>query len=93
MREITYEELKSLPKDSYQLIDIRDEGLILYGMIPGAAHISLEELEEGAEEKIASIAADKTLIFYCEIGRKSREIDDLPCLAGRHCAAYFRFHR
>ena len=85
MEEISIEKLRELPKDSYQLIDIRDEGLILYGMIPGAAHISLEELEEGAEEKIASIAADKTLIFYCEIGRKSREIDDLPFLAGRHC--------
>ncbi len=85
MEEISIEKLHELPKDSYELIDIRDDGLILYGMIPGAVHISLEELEEGSGDRIAAIPADKTLIFYCEIGRKSREIDELPCLKGRHC--------
>ena len=85
MKEITYKELKTLPEDSYVLIDIRDEGLTSYGMIPGAVHINLEELEEGSGDRIAAIPADKTLIFYCEIGRKSREIDELPCLKGRHC--------
>ena len=32
MKEITYAELKKLPKDSYSLIDIRDEGLTVYGI-------------------------------------------------------------
>ncbi|WP_026659036.1 rhodanese-like domain-containing protein [Butyrivibrio sp. AC2005] len=45
MKEITYEELLKMPKDSFELVDIRDEGLVLYGMIPGAVNISLEELE------------------------------------------------
>ena len=84
MKEITYEELKTLPKDSNVLIDIRDEGLTLYGMIPGAIRVDLEELEESKE--LAAIPKEKKLIFYCEVGRASRELDDtIGCLEGRDC--------
>ena len=84
MKEITYEQLKSLAEDTYVLIDIRDEGLTAYGMIPGAIHIYNEDLENSRE--LADIPKDKKLIFYCEIGRKSREIDDtLEYLEGRDC--------
>ena len=84
MKEITYDELKALPKDSYELIDIRDEGLTTYGMIPGAVHIFIDELENSG--KLADIPLEKKLIFYCEIGRRSMEIDDtLECFEGRDC--------
>ncbi len=84
MKEITYEQLKSLAEDTYVLIDIRDEGLTAYGMIPGAIHIYNEDLENSRE--LADIPKNKKLIFYCEIGRKSREIDDtLEYLEGRDC--------
>ena len=84
MKEITYEQLKSLAEDTYVLIDIRDEGLTAYGMIPGAIHIYNEDLENSRE--LADSPKDKKLIFYCEIGRKSREIDDtLEYLEGRDC--------
>lgn len=84
MKEITYDEFRSLPESSYVLIDIRDEGLTSYGMIPGAVNIFIDDLE--GSEKLAGIAEDKKLIFYCEIGRRSREIDDtVPCLEGRDC--------
>lgn len=84
MKEITYDELMRLPKESYELIDIRDEGLISYGMIPGARHIYIEELESSTE--LQTITNDKKLIFYCEIGQRSREIDDtLDFLSGRDC--------
>ena len=84
MKEITYDELMKLPKYSYELIDIRDEGLIAYGMIPGAIHIFIDDLE--SSEKLANIAREKKLIFYCEIGRRSREIDDtIECFEGRDC--------
>ena len=85
MNEISIEELRRMPKDSYQLIDIRDEGLTLYGMIPGAINIPLDELESENCAEIEAIPKDKVLIFYCQIGRKSREIDDLTCLSGRNC--------
>ena len=45
MKEITYDELKRLPKDSYELIDVRDEGLVAYGMIPGAINFYVEDLK------------------------------------------------
>lgn len=84
MKEITYDELSELPKDTYELIDIRDEGLTAYGMIPGAVHIYVEELDSSTA--LAEIPRDKKLVFYCEIGRISREIDDtLDYLEGRDC--------
>lgn len=84
MKEITYDELKALPEGSYVLIDIRDEGLTSYGMMHGAINIEFDSLENN--EKIAAIPADKKLIFYCEIGRKSRDIDDTrEYLEGRDC--------
>ena len=35
MKEISIEQLQKWNKDSYELIDIRDDGLTSYGMIPG----------------------------------------------------------
>ena len=39
MKEITYKELLKLPRDSYTLVDTRDEGSTQYGTIPGSLHI------------------------------------------------------
>ena len=84
MKEITYDELRELPKDTYELIDIRDDGLTAYGMIPGAVRIYVEDLESSAT--LADIPRNKKLVFYCQIGRMSREIDDtLDYLEGRDC--------
>ena len=74
MKEITSDELISLPKGSYELIDIRDDGLTAYGMIPGARHIYVDDLENNPE--LRSVSTEKKLVFYCEIGRRSSEIDD-----------------
>ena len=84
MKEITYDELRELKKDSYVLVDIRDEGLVSYGMIRGAINVYLEDIDESKE--LMAIPKDKKLIFYCEIGRMSREIDDTTeCLKDRDC--------
>ena len=85
MNEITFEELQTWPKDSYQLIDIRDEGLILYGMIPGALHINMAELENEGNQKLVAISSEKKLVFYCQIGRKSLELEDYKALEAREC--------
>ena len=73
MKEISYEELRELQDDSYELIDIRDEGMTLYGMIPGAINIYIEDLENS--EKLKAIPKDKKIVFYCEVGRLSLAID------------------
>ena len=84
MKEITYDELRKLPKDTYELIDIRDDGLTAYGMIPGAVHIYVKDLESSAT--LADIPRNKKLVFYCQIGRMSREIDDtLDYLEDKDC--------
>ena len=83
MDEITFEELRKWPKDSYELIDIRDEGLVAYGMIPGALHIPMEAIEEGNSTGLENINGDRKLVFYCQIGRKSRELEDFELLKGR----------
>ena len=85
MEEITFENLKKWQKNSYVLIDIRDEGLVSYGMIPGAVHISMDELEAGDSSVMADIAPEKKMVFYCQIGRKSKEIGGLNSLADKEC--------
>ena len=84
MNEITFDELGLWPKDSYVLIDIRDEGLVAYGMIPGAVHFPIEEFTEKAESGSLPFEKTKKLVLYCQIGRKSREIDE-DLLEGREC--------
>ncbi len=65
MKEITLEELSVMSKDSYVLIDIRDEGLASYGMIPGAVNIPVDTLENEHNQQIAEIPKEKKLVFYC----------------------------
>ena len=84
MKEITYNELKELPEGSYALIDIRRESLAEYGMMPGAVNIIMDDLANSAE--LSAISKDKKIIFYCEVGKMSKEIDDTAeYLAGRDC--------
>ena len=83
MKEITIEELRGMPRNSYMLIDIRDEGLVSYGTIPGAVNFHLDESEEDFSKRIEELPKEKKLVFYCQIGRRSRELDDLACIEGR----------
>ena len=84
MNEITFDELSLWPKDSYVLIDIRDEGLVAYGMIPGAVHFPIDEFTEKAESGSLPFEKTKKLVLYCQIGRKSKEIDE-DLLEDREC--------
>lgn len=84
MNEITFDELGEWSKDSYVLIDIRDEGLTAYGMIPGAVHFPIDEFTEKAESGSLPFEKTKKMVLYCQIGRKSREIDE-DLLEGREC--------
>ena len=42
---ITIEELKKLDKNTYQIIDIRDENEIAHGAIPGAVATPADSIE------------------------------------------------
>lgn len=87
MKEITLEELQKLPKKSYALIDIRSEDLTNYGTIPGAKIISPEELNEENNSQIAEIPTDKKIIMFCQIGKKTQdlELDTYASVKDRDC--------
>lgn len=77
MKEITIFELNQLNVDSYILIDIRDEGSVIYGMIPGAVNITIGRFIDGIEKVTGELQNDKAVILYCQRGEKSRDISQL----------------
>ena len=83
MKEISIKKLRKLPEDSYKLIDVRDEALAAYGMLPGAIRIDMDKLEKKENAAIKKIPQDKKLILYCQIGQKTKEAEELPALEGR----------
>ena len=85
MKEISLVELNKLQKDTYILVDIRDEGLRTYGMIPGAISIDFDRKPEEIQSDLAKLPYDKKLIFYCDIGRKTRDLDEDLVSQGRDC--------
>lgn len=76
MKEITFKELDKLNDRSYALVDIRDEDLRAYGMIPGAISLDLNAKTEEIKSRITGITDKKVLIFYCATGRRTRELDE-----------------
>ena len=74
-----------MPEASCLLIDSRGEDKAAFGKLPGAIPLDLRAATEEAQEKIDALPADKTLVFYCEMGRKSRALDELFDLDGREC--------
>ena len=66
---VKYSEIKTWDKESYVLVDMRDDSSIGYGMIPGAIHIP----EEKIDEKIDDVSAGKKVVIYCTRGVFSAE--------------------
>ena len=82
MKEITVEELDKLQGGTYVLIDTRDENLRSYGMISGALIFDPDNDEEDISDLISRIPKDRKLVFYCEVGRRTREIDEQTLPSG-----------
>lgn len=82
--EITINELGQLTPDSYILLDMREDVEVGHGIIPGAIHMSKEEILEKysgglvkadeAEAAEREDSAEKKLIIYCARGRISQEL-------------------
>lgn len=77
-KEITVNELKTLPEKSYMLIDMRDEYAFSYGHIDGAVNIPQKVLNKNHTE----LPKDKKLIICCKSGIISRETADTLCEKG-----------
>lgn len=67
---VKYSEIKTWDKESYVLVDMRDDSSIGYGMIPGAIHIP----EEKIDEKIDDVSAGKKVVIYCTRGVFSADV-------------------
>lgn len=62
--DITYEEVKEWSPETFVWVDLRDEGSVAYGGIPGAIWIQASDLEEKKEK----LPKDKKLVLYCMRG-------------------------
>lgn len=80
MKQVHWEEIKELPKDSL-LLDVRTEGEYKQGHISGALHIPLDELRE----RIGELSAEKTFYVYCQSGMRSYLACRILQKNGRSC--------
>lgn len=67
--EMTIQEVKQLDKDSYQIIDIRDDNEIAHGAIPGAVALKVEEIAENP-----LVDKSKKLVICCSRGKYSQKV-------------------
>ncbi len=67
-QEITMSELFSWEKNSYILVDVRDEMSYAYGHLPDAVHIPLDHLKDRLSE-----LQGKRVVAYCKKGEASAE--------------------
>lgn len=76
--ELTLQELRTLDRDSYTLVDIRDEGAVNYGMLPGAVAISERQIFDNLDK----LNKDKKVVVYCARGINSIEVAEQLCEMG-----------
>ena len=82
MIEITYEELKKLDLGSYILVDVRNQGSLKYGIIPGAISITHELFDKDIEEVAAKLDKSRKVVLYCTKGQISLEDAQILCDMG-----------
>ena len=71
--EITAQELQKLNKDSYQLIDIRNEEEAAYGEMAGALRIPAEEIMQA----VSGLDCTKKLVICCARGQISVDVAEV----------------
>lgn len=62
IKEISVDEMKSLNRGDYIVVDIRDERVFAYGSINGAVNIPQNKIDE----KLDTLPKDKLLIICCK---------------------------
>lgn len=68
IKEISVDEMKSLNRGDYIVVDIRDERAFAYGSINGAVNIPQNKIDE----KLDTLPKDKLLIICCKNGTFSK---------------------
>ncbi|HKJ89322.1 MAG TPA: rhodanese-like domain-containing protein [Gammaproteobacteria bacterium] len=70
LREVTPEELKEWTGESPQLVDVRNDGEVQRGVIPGMTHIPMHLIPVKAEE----LEPERPVIVYCASGARSAQV-------------------
>ncbi|CCQ74020.1 rhodanese-like domain-containing protein [Magnetospira sp. QH-2] len=71
--------------DSIHLLDVRDPGEFKAAHMPNVGNIPVEELEE----QVASLPADKPLVFVCATGARSSEAYDIVKMVKPDMEVYY----
>jgi rhodanese-related sulfurtransferase len=58
----------SFPNDSVQVLDVRSDEEAAAGMIPGAIHIGLDNLED----QLAQLDKSKPMVIHCSTGVRAQ---------------------
>lgn len=61
-----------------QVLDVREDFEVAEGMIPGAVHIPMGELNE----RVGELDADRPVIVVCRSGNRSAQVADALNAAG-----------
>ncbi len=77
MRDIEPEEFVKIRSDGDVLVDLRSDMLYDFGTIPGAIHISADNIG-----KLYELPADKTIYLFCQTGETSSAYAELLSDAG-----------
>lgn len=78
IEEMTFEKLKTLDRDDYVIVDIRDESAYEYGHIPGALNIPKEEVVS----RVKRFGEKKAIYLYCKSGIESQGLAEELCEEG-----------
>ena len=72
IQTITPEELqkKLEAEEKLELVDVREDHEVVFGMIPGARHIRMGEIPDNLDY----FDKDKEYIFICRSGRRSENV-------------------
>jgi rhodanese-related sulfurtransferase len=74
VKEIGIDELKKMPREEYQLIDVREDSEWAAGHAAGAIHLGKGIIERDIETKVPD--KTETLVLYCGGGFRSALVAD-----------------
>ena len=74
VKQIGIDEFKQMPRDGYQLIDVREDNEWAAGHAAGAIHLGKGIIERDIETKVPDKA--ETLVLYCGGGFRSALVAD-----------------
>ncbi|MEK6796225.1 MAG: FAD-dependent oxidoreductase [Spirochaetota bacterium] len=67
MKDMSYDELRALPKDAYVLVDVRTSAECARGMLDGAVNIPVDDMRS----RIGDVPKGKKIVTYCAVGLRS----------------------